>query len=103
MTATIESLQIKERITARVSRENRELIEQAAQLSGATNLNSFFTHVIVNEAKRIVAEHQALKLSNDDAVAFVTALDAPVEVDNNLLKAAGRYKELVKGEDRKTR
>lgn len=91
--------QINERITARVSSANRELIERAALLTGATNLNSFFTSVVIKEAKRIVHQHEVLQLSRADAQAFVTALDEPASVNENLLKAARQYKKAIQDKD----
>jgi uncharacterized protein (DUF1778 family) len=84
-----------ERITARVSPENRALIERAAILSGATNLNSFLSNAVVTEAKRIVEKEEMLRLSQADAEAFVAALDKPVQLNDNLLNAAKRYKKIM--------
>lgn len=81
-----------ERITARVTSENRELLERAALLSGATSLNSFLTTVAIAEAQRVVDHANVLHLSEANANALFEALDRPAKVNDKLSKAAQRYK-----------
>ncbi|CAM3974301.1 MULTISPECIES: type II toxin-antitoxin system TacA family antitoxin [Pseudoalteromonas] len=89
-----------ERITARVTIENRELLERAALLSGATSLNSFLTNVAISEAQRVVNYTNVLRLSEANANALFEALDKPANVNDKLLQAAMKYKARKNNENR---
>lgn len=89
-----------ERITARVTTENRELLERAALLSGATSLNSFLTNVAIAEAQRVVSHMNVLQLSEANATALFEALDRPAQVNDKLLHAAKKYKERKNNDNR---
>lgn len=96
-------LATQERITARVNHETKELLERAAALSGYPSLNSFIANVAVAEAKRLVEQERVLNLCQDDALAFVQALEAPFKPNRRFLRAARRHKETVNNEDSTTR
>ncbi|MDC9594695.1 type II toxin-antitoxin system TacA family antitoxin [Xenorhabdus sp. IM139775] len=88
-----------ERITTRVSSETKELLEMALSLSGYTSLNSFITNAAVTEAKRLIEQDMRIKLCRDDALAFVHALEKPIEANERFLRAARRHRETISNED----
>ena len=91
-----------DRITTRVSHENKELLEQAVALSGYASLNSFIANAAVAEAKRLIKQDMVITLCQEDAMAFVDALDRPTTVNHHFLKAAQTYKETIHNENYST-
>jgi len=85
MTATLP------RITARVDSETQDLLTKAAALTGMSSMNSFVLSAAIEKAKQILEREQALKLSQDDAILLVEALDKPVTLNASLKAAAARY------------
>ncbi|MCW7761588.1 DUF1778 domain-containing protein [Photorhabdus sp. P32] len=88
-----------ERITTRVSSETKELLERALSLSGYVSLNSFIANAAVAEAKRLIEQNMRIRLCQEDALAFVHALERPVKVNERFLRAARRHKETITDED----
>lgn len=66
----------RERITARVPREIRERLEEAAGRTGAT-LNQFLVQAAVEKAEAILEREQVTRLSARDAESLLAMLDAP--------------------------
>ncbi|UJF20356.1 DUF1778 domain-containing protein (plasmid) [Vibrio sp. SS-MA-C1-2] len=89
----------QERITTRVNLETKELLERALILSGYSSLNSFIANAAVTEAKRLIEQDMVINLCQEDALAFVEALDKPVKTNQRFLKAAQRYKETIQHEN----
>lgn len=71
-TAAVE----RERITARVPRELRERLEEAAGRTGAT-LNQFLVQAALEKADAILEREQVTRLSARDAEWLLAMLDAP--------------------------
>ncbi|WOC03358.1 DUF1778 domain-containing protein [Providencia sp. PROV024] len=84
-----------ERITIRMPKENKELLDTALALSGFSSLSSFIAMAAANEAKKLIAENALLKLCQRDAIAFVELLDKPTEMNEKFIRAAKRHKELI--------
>jgi len=82
---------IKERLSARIPRESRELLERAAALSGAT-LNQFVVQAAIKEAQTLLAREQTIVLTEADAGRFFAALDRPPAPNAALRKAAKVYR-----------
>lgn len=78
------------RITARVDIETQELLTKAAALVGISSINSFVLTAAIEKAKKIVQKEHVLKLSQQDAMLFIEALDAP-EVNSRLKQAMHNY------------
>lgn len=81
----------KERVSARIPRESRELLERAAALSGAT-LNQFVVQAAIKEAQALLAREQAISLTEADAAVFFQALEKPPAPNSRLKKAAAAYR-----------
>ena len=59
----------KERVSARIPRQSRKLLEKAAALSGAT-LNQFVVQAAIKEAQTLLAREQTIVLTEADAGRF---------------------------------
>ncbi|TMS92445.1 DUF1778 domain-containing protein, partial [Pseudoalteromonas sp. S979] len=62
-----------ELIPARVTIENRELLERAALLTAATRHNTILTYVAISEAQRVENYTNVLELSEANAQALLEA------------------------------
>jgi uncharacterized protein (DUF1778 family) len=81
-----------ERLEARVTAEQKSLIERAAALQGRT-LTDFVLASVQDAARRAIEEHQQLELSVRDSEAFVHALLNPKPVNDRLRDTVRRYRE----------
>ena len=81
-----------ERLEARVTAEQKDLIERAAALQGRT-LTDFVLTSVQNAARRAIEEHHKLALSVRDSEAFVDALLTPQPVNDRLRDTVRRYRE----------
>jgi uncharacterized protein (DUF1778 family) len=79
-----------ERLEARVSREQKELFQRAADLQGST-LTEFLMNALQEAATRTVSEHGALKLGDRDREVFINALLSPPEPNDTLRRAASEF------------
>ena len=76
----------RERLEARVSPEQKALIERAAPLEGRS-VTDFLVRSAQREAERVIREREVMALSLRDSVAFVQALLDPPP-PNEALRAA---------------
>lgn len=81
-----------ERLEARVTAEQKSLIERAAALQGRT-LTDFVLTSVQDAARRAIEEHQQIELSVRDSEAFVDALLNPKPVDDRLRDTVRRYRQ----------
>lgn len=79
-----------ERLDFPVSQEKKELIEQAAAVSGQS-LTDFAIGTLTRRARKILREQQVLVLSDRDRDAFLSALDNPPPPNQKLRQAAKYY------------
>jgi uncharacterized protein (DUF1778 family) len=84
-----------DRVTARIPRANRLIIERAAALYGAT-LNQFIVQSALDRADKILEREETLRLSERDAIAFLNALENPPIPSDKLITALKAHKQLVK-------
>jgi uncharacterized protein (DUF1778 family) len=80
-----------ERLEARVTAEQKGLIERAAALQGRT-VTDFVLTSVQDAAKRAIAEHNQLALSVRDSEAFVDALLKAKPVNARLRETVRRYR-----------
>lgn len=80
-----------ERFEARISSDKKNILKNAAALSGRT-LTDFVIQAAYEEAVRLIQEHQQLHLSATDSHVFVQALLNPPSPSSRLLKAVKTYK-----------
>lgn len=81
-----------ERLEARVTAEQKNLIEHAAALQGRT-VTDFVLTSVQEAARRAIEEHQRLDLSRRDSQAFVDALLNPKPVNDRLRETVRRYRQ----------
>jgi uncharacterized protein (DUF1778 family) len=81
-----------ERLEARVTTEQKMLIEHAAALQGRT-VTDFVLTSVQDAARRAIEDHQRLDLSVRDSQAFVEALLNPQPVNDRLRDTVRRYRE----------
>jgi uncharacterized protein (DUF1778 family) len=79
-------------LEARVTAEQKALIESAAALQGRTVTDFVLTRV-QEAARRAIEEHRQLELSMRDSEAFVEAMLNPKPVNDRLHDAVRRYRE----------
>lgn len=79
------------RITARVDLETQDLLSKAAALAGMSSINSFVLSAAIEKAKLIIEREHVLKLSKQDAILLMDALDRPAMAHSKLKAAAARY------------
>ena len=80
------------RLEARLSVEQKAVLQQAATLSGRT-LSEFVVASAQEAAARILREHETIRLSRAEQIAFVTALLDPPAPNERLRQAAAAYRQ----------
>jgi uncharacterized protein (DUF1778 family) len=87
-------------IDFRLPAEVKHVVEQAAALRGQS-LDDFAVSTIVENAQRVILQHQVTELSNRDRDIFLTLLDNDSsEPTEALLASAESYKEWVRRNER---
>ena len=82
-----------ERLEARITADQKSLIEHAAALQGRS-VTDFVLSSVQEAARRAIEEHQRLDLSVRDSKAFVDALVNPQPVNDRLRETVRRYREI---------
>ncbi len=80
------------RLEARVPSDQKDFFQRAAALSGRT-LSELVIDSTQDAATKILQEHEIIRLSREEQLAFVTALLAPSEPGARLQKAVRRYRQ----------
>jgi len=84
-----------DRVTARIPRANRLIIERAAAVYGAT-LNQFIVQSALDRACKILDREETLRLSERDAITFLNALENPPIPSDKLIAALKAHNQLIK-------
>ena len=84
-----------ERLDARVTKDEKRVIETAADLRGLT-VTDLMRTVLTDAAARIIRESEVLVLSARSRAAFVDALMNPPMPSARMLAAAQRYRQEVR-------
>ncbi len=82
------------RLVARTSAEIQEIIQRAADYSGAT-LSQFLIESAMEKAHDVIERTETLHLSMASADALFAALENSPQANAKLLKAAQHYKDTV--------
>lgn len=80
------------RLEARVTVDQKAQLQQAAEISGRS-LTDFVLASAQEAARKLLQEHDAIRMSRAGQVAFVTALLAPTKPNEKLQRAAAIYRE----------
>lgn len=83
-----------ERLDARVTREEKEMIETAASLRG-TSASDFVRMATKEAALNIIREHEVLTLNEEARRVFVEALLHPPKPNQKATAAAQRYRQEI--------
>ncbi|MCW5706919.1 DUF1778 domain-containing protein [Shinella sp.] len=81
-----------ERLEARVTSDQKKLIEHAAALQGRT-VTDFVLTSVQEAARRAIEDHQILDLSLRDSQAFAQALMNPQPVNDRLRDTIRQYRQ----------
>jgi uncharacterized protein (DUF1778 family) len=92
--ATREQHTRAERLGFRIDERTKALIERAAQLE-RRKLTDFCVTALADAARRTIAEHDTLVLSERDRRAFFEALIDPPEPNDRLRRAFAEHKRRV--------
>jgi uncharacterized protein (DUF1778 family) len=84
----------RERLEARITREQRALFQRAAELEGRT-LTDFVIASVQERAVKTIEQMEAIRLSAADSRAFAEALLNPRKPNETLRAAARRYRTLT--------
>lgn len=87
----------RERLDARVTAEQKALIQRAARLSGRT-LTDFMVASLEEAAERVIRSHDVITLSVRGSGALAHAFLEPPEPNKALVTAYRRYREQVRDE-----
>lgn len=90
MTTRKATRQRSERVEARVTPEQKRLLERAAALDGRS-LTDFVVSSAQAAAAKTISRHELLELTPDDQDVFVAALLKPPAPNKALRAAAARY------------
>ncbi len=80
------------RMEARMTTAQKALLQHAAALSDRT-LSEFVLASAQEAAAKVIQEHETIRLSRGEQVAFVTALLKPRTPNARLRKAAEKYRQ----------
>lgn len=81
-----------ERLEARVTLEQKQLIEYAAALKGAS-VTDFLLSSVQDAARKAIEDHQILALTRSDSEILVRELLSPTPASDRLKDTIRRYKE----------
>jgi uncharacterized protein (DUF1778 family) len=84
----------EERMEFRLHRQQKRLIETASAYSGRT-VSAFAIDALLQEAQRVIREHEVAQLSDRDRDHFLDLLSAPAPPNAALRRASKRYGEVV--------
>ncbi|KMW74368.1 hypothetical protein TI10_00825 [Photorhabdus luminescens subsp. luminescens] len=82
------------RLVAITSTEIQEIIQRAADYSGAT-FSQFLIESAMERARNVIEQTETLHLSMAGADALLAALENPPKANSKLLKASSYYKDRV--------
>lgn len=82
---------VNDRIDVRISREQKELIKYASELSGFKSLSEFIVYHVQTQAQKIIKDSNTILSSMEDKRIFLEAILNPAEPNDALKKARLNY------------
>ncbi|WP_028296144.1 DUF1778 domain-containing protein [Olivibacter sitiensis] len=82
---------INDRIDVRISREQKELIKYASELSGFKSLSEFIVFHIQTQANKIIKDSHTILNTMEDKKIFLEAILNPPAPNDALKKAHSNY------------
>lgn len=86
---------VNDRIDVRISKEHKELIKYASEISGFKNLSEFIVFCMNTEANRIIKEHDQFLQSVEDKKIFIETILNPPAPGKQLKEALTHYNQFV--------
>jgi len=86
---------INDRIDVRISREQKEFIKYASELSGFKNLSEFIVFCVNTEAKKIISENSIVLNTIEDKKIFLNAILNPPTANTKLKRAQLNYNKFL--------
>ena len=84
----------KERLGFRLDEQTKDLIERAARLE-SRKLTDFCVAALIDAARRTIAEHETLILSDLDREVFFDTLMNPPQASERLVRALAEHKRRI--------
>jgi len=81
------------RLEARIPRDFKKTLEQAAAVTGHPTVTSFVLFALQASARKVIEDHQQAKLSAEESTIFVKTLLAPAAPNAALQRAFKRYRD----------
>ena len=85
----------KSRFDTRLTKDQKEYFEYAAQLGGYRTLTDFVLISVQEKAKKIVDGHKEILASKRDRKIFFESVMNPQKPNGRLKKAASKYKKMA--------
>jgi uncharacterized protein (DUF1778 family) len=80
------------RLEARVPRDLKKTLVEAAAVTGHSTLTSFVIFALQSSARKIIEEHKLAKLTSEESAHFVEALLTPSSPNAPLRGAFAKYR-----------
>lgn len=85
----------KARFDIRLTKEQKELFEYAAQLGGYRNLTDYVINVLMEKSSMIIETHHVLLASTKDQEVFFDAVTSTIEPHEALKAAASKHQQAI--------
>lgn len=89
-----------ERFELRLSPEDKQLLARAQEIAGDKTLSGFASRILREQARKVVAEHTVIHLSEADFLHFCQVLANPPEPNAHLLAMGKVYQDYFKDRGR---
>ncbi|MEJ2880381.1 type II toxin-antitoxin system TacA family antitoxin [Pedobacter sp. GR22-6] len=98
------AITVNDRIDVRISKEQKELIKYASELSGFKSLSEFIVYHVQAQAQKIIKDSNTILSSMEDKRIFLEAILNPAEPNDALKKARLNYNKFkeANGEENST-
>jgi uncharacterized protein (DUF1778 family) len=90
----------EERFELRLSPADKQLLARAQEIAGDKTLSGFASRILREQARKVVAEHTVLHLSEADFLHFCEMLANPPEPNAHLLAMGKVYQDFFKDRGR---
>ena len=84
-----------ERFELRLSPADKQLLARAQQIAGDKTLSGFASRILREQARKVVAEHTVIHLSEADFLHFCEVLANPPEPNAHLVDAFRAYRKFI--------
>ena len=85
----------EERFELRLSPADKQLLARAQEIAGDKTLSGFASRILREQARKVVAEHTVIHLSEADFLHFCETLANPPEPNAHLVDAFRAYRKFI--------